>query len=186
MNVRFMYAITATLATWISCLLIYQANEWMTGGFGLNPWLAIPLATIFIGFMPIWALIADEDAETELAERDAYEWHLEEQLDTMLARWDYLQKEYMSYCKAARQQKFELLQQLQEAQELLHVADGQAVPEDVVCMDKETWGALKNCRDRLVALDWWGYTDKFPEGMSKAEYRKQLYERMDILLQDLC
>ena len=69
MNVRFIYAFTATLATWISCVLVYLANEWMVEGVGLNPWLALPLATIFVGIMPIWALLADEDMERELAER---------------------------------------------------------------------------------------------------------------------
>lgn len=30
-------------------ILTYLANEWLTVGYGINPWIALPVATILMG-----------------------------------------------------------------------------------------------------------------------------------------
>ncbi|RLA58215.1 MAG: hypothetical protein DRQ89_15630, partial [Epsilonproteobacteria bacterium] len=30
-------------------ILVLMADDWMTNGFGLNPWIAIPIAMLFMG-----------------------------------------------------------------------------------------------------------------------------------------
>jgi len=36
------------ICTAIALFLAYLANQWLTVGFGLNPWIALPLATLFM------------------------------------------------------------------------------------------------------------------------------------------
>lgn len=37
------------------CILVLMADSWMTEGFGLNPWIALPIATLFMGLPYIMA-----------------------------------------------------------------------------------------------------------------------------------
>lgn len=56
---RFWFVMFAQLFTFAACFLVWLADQWLTVGHGLNPWLALPAATVLVGICPILAERAD-------------------------------------------------------------------------------------------------------------------------------
>jgi hypothetical protein len=44
----FIFNLFTQICTATALFLVYLANEWLTVGFGLNPWIAIPVATLLM------------------------------------------------------------------------------------------------------------------------------------------
>lgn len=50
----FLFNIFTQICTAAALFLTYLANEWLTVGCGLNPWIALPMATFLMAFPHIF------------------------------------------------------------------------------------------------------------------------------------
>ena len=77
MNTRtkvWIVTICTQLLTISVCILVLMADSWMSEGFGLNPWIALPIATLFMGLPYIMADLfpmddGDADSIKEMRDR---------------------------------------------------------------------------------------------------------------------
>lgn len=54
------------LCTTSSAILVYMAHQWNTIGYGLNPWIALPVATLMMllpHMVDHWFIETDEDGD---------------------------------------------------------------------------------------------------------------------------
>lgn len=61
----FIFNLFTQICTAAALFCAYMANEWLTVGFGLNPWIAIPVATLLMVVPHITNHYLEEVDDTE-------------------------------------------------------------------------------------------------------------------------